>query len=176
MRLPGCLLLATLFLGSTSFAHNSTANPEDVVSIDALINAYYESVSGHPGERDGERMLTLFIEGGKISIDLTGATPTHKLAKDYLATESFLVLSTDFFEREISRNTQRFGNLANVISTYGISDAMDNTDYTARGVTFFQLVKDQQRWWILSTAWQREDADNPLPGRLLDQDDSREQN
>ncbi|MBT5185634.1 MAG: hypothetical protein HOM01_02425, partial [Kordiimonadaceae bacterium] len=71
-------------------------------------------------------------------------------------------------EREISRDEQRFGNMANVISTYGISDAMENTDYTARGVTIFEMVKHNGRWWILSTMWQRESEEFPLPAHLLD--------
>ncbi len=158
------LLFAT---GTSSLAQDRTANPDDVATIDGLIKAYYESVSGHPGKRDGERMLSLFIEGGKISIGLTGDEPTHELAEDYLRTENFLTLANDFFEREISRDTQHFGYMANVISTYGISDAMANTNYTVRGVTVFQLVRHNERWWILSTIWQRESPELPLTADLL---------
>ena len=162
--------LIVLLLASTpfSYAQDRTANPVDVATINGLINAYYESVSGHPGHRDGARMLSLFVTGGKISVDLEGEEPTHKIAEDYLKTDRFLTISTEFFEREISRDTHKFGYMANVISTYGISDAMENTDYTARGVTVFQLVKHNGRWWILSTMWQRESPELPLPARLLD--------
>ena len=149
-------------------AQDRMAHPDDVSTIDGLMTAYYESVSGHPGQRDGERMLSLFIRGGKISIGLDGDEPTHQLAEDYLRTKRFLTISEDFFEREISRDTQRFGRMANVISTYGISDAMENEDYTARGVTVFQLVYHRDRWWILSTMWQRESPEFPLPPELLD--------
>ena len=162
------LLLVLAASSSPSLAQDRAADPDDVATIDALIEAYYESVSGHPGSRDGERMLSLFIEGGKISVGLTGDEPTHELAEDYLRTERFLTLTEDFFEREISRDTQRFGNMANVISTYGISDAMENTNYTARGVTVFQLLRHSDRWWILSTMWQRESPEYPLPAELLD--------
>lgn len=162
-------LIAVLAIGSSNVdAQQRTADPANVTTIDALMTAYYESVSGHPGKRDGERMLSLFIPGGKISIGLDGDEPTHQLAEDYLRTERFLTISNDFFEREISRDVQQFGYMANVISTYGISDAMANTDYTARGVTVFQLVKHGDRWWILSTMWQRESPELPLPPQLLD--------
>ena len=164
-------ILTTLFLvaaSSSSFAQDRTAEPNDVATIDGLMMAYYEGVSGHPGKRDGERILSLFVEGGKIGIGLDGDEPTHQLAEDYLRSERFLTISTDFFEREISRDSQEFGRMANVISTYGISDAMENTDYTARGVTVFQLVKHSDRWWILSTMWQRESPELPLPEHLLD--------
>lgn len=157
-----------LLAGGLSFADGRSADPADVATIDALVKAYYESVSGHPGQRDGQRMLSLFIEGGKISMDVSGDEPTHQLAEDYLATDRFLTIEKDFFEREISRDTQRFGRMANVISTYGISDALDNHNYTARGVTVFQLVYHRERWWILSTLWQRESPELPLPPELLD--------
>ncbi len=160
--------LVLVFSISSSFAQDRSTNPDDVATIDGLINAYYESVSGHPGQRDGVRMLSLFIPEGKIGINLTGDEPVHQLAEEYLETEGFLTISTDFFEREISRDTHAFGYMANVISTYGISDAMENTDYTARGVTVFQLVKHSDRWWILSTMWQREGPDLPIPDNLLD--------
>jgi hypothetical protein len=160
--------LLLLFAATSSLAQDRAANSADVATIDGLIKAYYESVSGHPGKRDGERMLSLFIEGGKISIGLTGDKPTHELAEDYLRTDRFLTLENDFFEREISRDTQQFGYMANVISTYAISDAMDNTNYTVRGVTTFQLVRHNERWWILSTLWQRESPEFPLTAELLD--------
>ena len=91
--------LLLLFAATSSLAQDRAANSADVATIDGLIKAYYESVSGHPGKRDGERMLSLFIEGGKISIGLTGDKPTHELAEDYLRTDRFLTLENDFFER-----------------------------------------------------------------------------
>ncbi|RLA21931.1 MAG: hypothetical protein DRQ63_13295 [Gammaproteobacteria bacterium] len=163
-----CFVLLVFATTTVSLAQDRAANSDDVATIDGLINAYYESVSGHPGKRDGERMLSLFVEGGKIRIDLTGGKPTHELAEEYLRTERFLTISEDFFEREIARDTQKFRDMANVISTYGISDAVENTNYTARGVTVFQLVRHTGRWWIVSTMYQRESEEFPLPAELLD--------
>ena len=167
-RLKYAFLLFT-FLSSNLFAQAMPeADPKDVASIEAVMTAYYEGVSGHPGKRDGERILSLFIPGGKIKINTDGNVPTHQLAEEYLKTDTFLTISTDFFEREISRDEQRFGNMANVISTYGISDAWENEEYTARGVTVFQMIYHNDRWWILSTMWQRESDEFPLPDHLLD--------
>ena len=168
MRKIKIALLAFFLSYAFAFAQHPSANPDDVATIDGIMTAYYESVSGHPGKRNGERMLSLFIPGGKIKINTDSDVPTHELAEDYLRTESFLTISTDFFEREISRDTQQFGYMANILSTYGISDAMENENYTARGVTAFELVKTGDRWWILSTMWQRESEDLSLPPHLLD--------
>jgi len=161
-------IAAIFLLAATNYcaAQGRDADPADVGTIDALMTAYYESVSGPPGLRDGERMLSLFIEGGKISIDLTGDAPTHKLAEDYLRSERFLTITEDFYEQEIARQTQSFGDMAHIVSSYGISDARDNKDFRARGVTFFQLVRHRGRWWILSTLWQRASDAQPLPPEL----------
>lgn len=167
-RLPLFIIIFMTSIFGASAQERQTANPADVATIDGVMKAYYEGVSGPPGKRDGERILTLFIPNGKIKINMDGQEPTHQLAEEYLRTESFLTISTDFYEREISRDEQIFGNMANVISTYGISDAMENENYTARGVTVFQLVKTGGRWWILSTMWQRESDEFPLPPHLLD--------
>ena len=168
LRLPLVIFMVLISTLGVTAQERPEANPVDVATIDGMIKAYYEGVSGPPGKRDGERILSLFIPKGKIKINMDGTVPTHQLAEDYLRTESFLTISTDFYEREISRDEQLFGNMANVISTYGISDAWENKNYTARGVTVFQLVKTGGRWWILSTMWQRESDDYPLPPHLLD--------
>lgn len=162
------LLIFAIGLSSSLAQDRPTANMEDVATIDGVMKAYYEGVSGHPGKRDGERILSLFIPNGKIKIATDVDVPTHQLAEEYLRTESFLEISTDFFEREISRDTLQFGDMAQVMSTYGISNAMENTNYTARGVTVFQLIFHNDRWWILSTMWQRESDDFPIPADMLD--------
>ncbi len=167
LKARGILLL--LFSTTTlSLAQDRTANPDDVVTIDGLIDAYYESVSGHPGKRDAERMQSLFIKGGNMCINRTGDEPVHQFVEELLLTDRFLTISNDFFERELSRDTQQFGDMANVISTYGISDAIENTNYSARGVMVFQLIRHNDRWWIVSTMFQRESPEFPLTADLLD--------
>jgi len=168
----GWLLLLLFFATTTSsLAQDLTADPDDVATIDGLVDAYYESVSGHPGKRDAERMQSLFIEGGNMGINRTGSEPVHQFVEDLLRTDRFLTISNDFFEREISRETQRFADMANVMSTYGISDAIENTNYSARGVMVFQLIRHDDRWWIVSTMFQRESPEFPLTAGLLDQED-----
>jgi len=44
----------------------SEANPLDVESIDAIISAAYDSISGPPGKRDWNRERSLFIPGARL--------------------------------------------------------------------------------------------------------------
>ena len=43
-----------------------SANPADVASIDAIITAAYDSISGPPGKRDWNRERSLFIPGARL--------------------------------------------------------------------------------------------------------------
>ena len=164
-------LVAIIYIFSISslFAQGRVGpQPDDVDSIDNVMTAYYESVSGHPGKRDIERILNLYAPNAKLNVNVQDALPVHGTVEDVVISERFLNITTEFFEREISRDTQQFRNMAQIISTYGISDAMENTNYTARGVTVFQMYYAGDRWWILSSLFERESDDVPLPAHLLD--------
>lgn len=161
-------LIALAFITASSSTLGQEANLDDVATIDAVVNAYYESVSGPPGKRDADRVRSLFITGGNIGFSLAGEEVVHRNVDEYVYTDRFLTISEDFFEREISRDTQQFRDMANVASTYGISDAMENTNFTARGVMVLQLIRQNDRWWIVSQMFQRESPEFPIPAHLLD--------
>ena len=77
-------------------------------------------------KRDIERILNLYAPNAKLNVNVEGGIPIHGTVEDVIVSDGFLNISTEFFEREISRDMQRFGNMAQIISTYGISDAMEN--------------------------------------------------
>ncbi|MCC3859869.1 hypothetical protein [Pseudemcibacter aquimaris] len=158
----------TTVISSAAAQEREGVNPNDVDSIDSVMRAYYEAVSGPPGIRDYKRILTLYLPNAKLNISTPDGELVHGIVEEVVMTKKFQTISTDFYEREISRDEQRFGDMANVISTYGISDAWENENYTARGVTVFQMRKYNGRWWIMSSMWQRESDDLPLPAHLLD--------
>ncbi len=162
------LILFMILMVPASAQENSDPRPGDVATIDGVMNAYYEAVSGPPGKRDINRILSLYAPGAKLNVNIVDGVPIHGTVEDVVQTERFQTITTDFYEREISRDEQRFGNLANVISTYGISDSMDNFDYTARGITIFQMYYAGDRWWIMSSIFQREAENLPLPYHLLE--------
>lgn len=162
------LALLVILIMPAQAQQRMEAAPADVATIDGVMNAYYEAVSGPPGKRDIARILSLYAPGAKLNVSIRDDIPVHGTVEDVIQTEGFQNITTDFYEREIARDEQRFGNLANVISTYGISDSMDNYDYTARGITVFQMYYAGDRWWIMSSIYQREAENLPLPYHLLD--------
>lgn len=147
------------------------ADPGDVDSIDSIVAALYDVISGPVGEaRDWDRFRSLFVPGGKLmptSERPEGGRGLRLLGvNDYIAASGDLLMQLGFREREIARVEEHFGNIAHVFSTYeGIREG--DAEPFVRGINSIQLLDDGSRWWIVSVYWQGEGPDSPLPARYL---------
>ena len=75
-----------------------------------------------------------------------------------------------FYENEAYKEVQAFGNIAQVFSTYqsfNSKEEMANNEFYTRGLNSFQLLFDEERWWILNLMWAREREDLPIPDKFL---------
>src|SRR6202040_3986656 len=70
-----------------------------------------------------------------------------------------------FYEKSIVNRVQKFGNIAQVFSSYESRNAPDEKPF-ARGVNSIQLFNDGSRWWVLSILGDEETPANPLPPEL----------
>jgi hypothetical protein len=147
------------------------ARKEDVASMDAILAALYDVISGPAGQaRDWNRFRSLFAPGARLIP--TGRTPegqariTVSDPEGYI-TRSSAALSQGFFEKEISREVDRFGAIAHVFSTYEARRKADDTQLLARGINSIQLFNDGTRWWIVSIYWQAERPDTQIPAEYL---------
>ncbi|HEX5727620.1 MAG TPA: hypothetical protein VFX98_19265, partial [Longimicrobiaceae bacterium] len=146
------------------------AKPEDVESIDAIIAALYDVISGPAGQaRDWNRMRSLFIPGGRLmptGVRPDGSVVTRILeVNDYIATNGPRLEQVGFREREIARRVERFGHIAHVFSTY--EGRMETEPTVIRGINSIQLLNDGTRWWVVSVYWEAESPANPLPQQYL---------
>lgn len=146
-------------------------NPSDVATMDAIVTALYDVISGPPGKRDWDRFRSLFYPGARLiptGIRPTGEAGSRVLSpNDYAARSGPLLEKNGFFEREISRRTERFANIAHLFSTYESRHAKEDEKPFARGINSIQMMNDGKRWWILSIFWQAEDPKNQLPAEYL---------
>jgi hypothetical protein len=71
-----------------------------------------------------------------------------------------------FYEKEVHRITRRFGNVAQLMSTYEARRTADGP-VIERGVNSLALYFDGQRWWISSAGWDVERPGNPIPQEFL---------
>lgn len=141
---------------------------KDAESLDAILGALYECVSGPAGqERDWDRMRSLFFPGGRLirtSIGPDGAPRAQVMdVEAYRADTSPVFRREPFHEREIRHRAVRFGHIAHVLSTYEARRHPDDPAPFRRGINSVQLFHDGSRWWILSILWDNERPDNPLP-------------
>ena len=75
-------------------------------------------------------------------------------------------LEKGFYETEISRATEIFGNIAHAFSTYESRRRPQEAPF-ARGINSIQLLHDGERWWVTAMVWDAERADNTIPARYL---------
>jgi len=145
------------------------ADPEDVASIDAIVAALYDVISGPAGEaRDWDRFRSLFIpqarliptgrgQGGAVGHQVMGPG-------DYAERAAPVLEQRGFFEVEIARTTEEFGQIAHAFSTYE-SRLMPEQDPFDRGINSIQLLNDGERWWIVNVFWAAESSGLTLPER-----------
>jgi hypothetical protein len=144
-----------------------TPRPEDVRSPENIISACYAVISGPPGPRDWDRFRSLFIPQARLTAShqrKDGSTAVTLLGVgDYVALAGSSFLKTGFFEASIHNDTLRYGNIAQVFSSYESRHAITDVAPFARGINSFQLVYDGSRWWVVSILWDEETPSNPIP-------------
>lgn len=145
---------------------------EDVGSIEGIVKASYETISGGVGvPRQWGRDETLFdpnvrfvaVERDPKSGAIVAMITTHQ---EFVDEADGTIVKEGFTERELAHTVQRFGNVATVLSSYEGKNASTGKVIT-RGVNIFQLYYDGKRWWILSMVWDQETPANPIPAALL---------
>jgi hypothetical protein len=166
--------LLILNLSSFSQSDSIVAKSEDVSSIDTIIIALYEVISGPAGQtRNWNRMRSLFLPEAKMIA--TGTTPGGDIVKRVMTVEDYInrngpVLEKNgFFEEEIFRKQEVYGRIAHCFSTYAAKRTIEDKEPFMRGINSIQLYNDGKRWWILSIFWQSESKDVPLPKEYLQQ-------
>lgn len=146
------------------------ARPEDVSTIEGIVKASYETISGGVGvPRQWGRDRTLFDPNSRsvaIHVDAkSGAIKTESMTEqDFADRSDTSIVKNGFTERELKHAIHRFGNVATVLSSYEGTTADGKSK--ERGINIFQLYFDGKRWWILSMVWDEERPDNPIPPDL----------
>jgi hypothetical protein len=148
------------------------AKPEDVKSPDAIVAAVYNVISGGKGQsRDWDRMRSLFIPDARLIPSSTGKdghTDAIILTIDgYIARSNGRMTSDGFFEHSIHNETQQFGNIVQVWSTYESRHNPDDPSPFQRGINSFQLLKDGDRYWVVNIFWDSESPTKPIPAKYL---------
>lgn len=144
----------------------------DTHSIDAIVHALYETISGPAGAvRDWNRLRSLLFAGARLvrTFIATDGTP-RALPMDARAYEddtAEYLRQESFYETEVARRIERFGNIGHVFSVYEARHAPTDDKAFKRGINSVQLFNDGNRWWVVSVLWDNEREDNPIPEEYL---------
>jgi hypothetical protein len=135
------------------------ANAADVESLDAILAALYDVISGPAGQaRDWDRMRSLFTPNARLIPIGAQRDAATKLARfltveDYVTRAGPFLEENGFFEREIGRVAERYEHLAHVFSAYDSRHTAEDAEPFARGINSVQLMWDGERWWIANIMW-----------------------
>jgi len=147
------------------------ARASDVDSVEHIIAAVYDVISGPPGKRDWDRFRSLYYPGARMipsgRNDKGTVTARVLTPEDYITRSQGFFDKEGFFEKPAANRVEVWDHIAHVWSTYESRHAKDDAKPFARGINSFQLVNDGSRWWILSVYWEAEDAAHPLPEKYL---------
>lgn len=161
------LLLA---LAPAILAAQAAPRPEDVATLDGIIHAFYDVISGPAGQpRQWARDSTLYIPGVRfVAMEVRDGRPVADVTDhaQFVARTDPGFVRNGFFEREIGRVERRFGNIVHVFSAYEFRNRADGP-VLGRGVNSINLFWDGTRWWIANATWDDERPDNPLPSWVL---------
>ena len=169
------LSIMVLAISTTCFAERTDsipANPADVSTVDAIIKSVYDVISGPSGEkRNWDRMRTLFVPDARMMP--TGKKQNGEGVRKALSVEDYITSSgpflekNGFFETEIGRKTEQYGNIVHVFSTYEARKEKTDEKPFMRGINSVQLWNDGKRWWVLSILWESESKENPIPEKYI---------
>ena len=145
---------------------------EDVKSLDNILAALYEVISGEKGvKRDWDRFKNLFIEDAQLMP--SGKNKAGRVGYRVLTPQGYVdnagkrLEENGFFEVEISRKTEEYGSLVHAFSTYESYHTKADKKPFARGINSIQLMNDGERWWVVSIYWLGETDGQPLPASYL---------
>ena len=151
---------------------NNPKYASDVQSIDNILAALYDVISGDKGvKRDWDRFKNLFVKEARLVP--SGKNKEGQVGYQMLSPEGYIKRSgkyleeNGFHEVEIHRVIEKYGSLVHVFSTYESYHKKSDTKPFMRGINSIQLMNDGKRWWIMQIYWLGETEALPLPERYL---------
>ena len=166
------LFICILFAQQINAQQNNDQYLHHVRTLDNILQTLYNVISGEKGEeRNWELFKFLFkpeaklIPSGKSKEDLYNVK--YMSADDYINTSGQWLVNNGFFEKEIHRSVDIFGNIAHVFSSYESFKSKSDTIPFMRGINSIQLLNDGNRWWIINIYWTQETEENPIPSQYI---------
>jgi hypothetical protein len=141
----------------------TTANCPSTATLDDLATAIDAAVSG-PANKDRTCFRQIFLPDARLSpLAPTTWTPHVLTVDDWIAA---VAKNGDevVAEHQIKYQTESFGHIAHLWSTYATSLAGKPL---ARGINSIQAIYDGKEWKIFEILWEAENSTDPIPAQYL---------
>lgn len=161
-----CAVLLIFISLNTSAQSNNYLTK--VKTLDSTIKTLYGVISGEKGEvRDWNLFKYLFKPQAKLIPTGTNKQGIHvaryMTPQEYINTSGKWLVENGFFEKEVARSVHKFGNIAQVFTTYEAFKSDSDTKPFMTGINSVQMLYDNNRWWIVNIYWQQASKRNPIP-------------
>jgi len=163
------ILIFTLLLSvSIKTTAQSNSYTSKVNTLDNTIKTLYSVISGEKGQaRDWKLFKHLFRPEAKLIPTGTNKQGIHVARymspQAYINTSGKWLVDNGFFEKEVARSVHKFGNIAQVFTTYEAFRSEADEKPFMTGINSIQLLYDNNRWWIVNIYWQQANKRNPIP-------------
>jgi hypothetical protein len=169
-------LITSVLICFTVFSGQAQTSENDYLSkcqnLDSTLETLYGVISGEKGEaRNWDLFSYLFKPEAKLIPSGKNKEGTYELRymspQDYIDQSGDWLVENGFFEKEIHRTVNTFGNITQVFSTYESFRSETDEVPFMRGINSIQLLNDGNRWWIVNIYWTQESEENPIPIEYL---------
>jgi hypothetical protein len=137
-------------------------------TLDQLVTALDDAVSGPP-DKDRTCLRDLLLPEARltpVAPGSDGAFAAHILTLDDWIDAVRKRNHTEFFERQVKVQSEVYGHIAHLWSTYEVRPTPDGKAIV-RGINSIQAVFDGKRWRIFEVLWQAETPAESLPEKYL---------
>lgn len=163
------LAFALLTTSALAFAQDSNYS-SDVKTIDSIVAALYNVISGAPDEpRDWERFRNLFTKDSRLiptNKDKQGTFGIRSISPDDYVQLFQNNIKKGFYEIELHHVVEEYGTIAHVFSSYSTTETPNGPPFN-RGINSIQLFKDQDRYYIVNVLWCAESMGFEIPQKYL---------
>jgi hypothetical protein len=134
----------------------SVMSSADALQLDTMMRTFYGAISFNDScAPDWSRMTELFSAHARITrltpegIDYMDPVSFRGFAEELIEVGAY----TSFYEHEIARRVDRFGDVIHIASAYETKISPHASDFIERGINSLQLIREKGSWRILSLCW-----------------------
>ena len=135
---------------------STTPAAVDDPAIARVMRLLYAVISFEEGDEPNWKGLSeVFSKHARIT-RVTPEGTDHMDVSNFVAMTRNLVdvgVYTSFYEFEVERNVERFGDIAQVWSHYETRRNRNARDALGRGVNSIQLIREDDAWRVLGLLW-----------------------